>query len=94
MKNECKLGGHGPRFMPATPIFQKHCFFKNGLKMLTKVENFNFFFAFLVKIFIGHFNGTFSNSLEIEGNVRAVKFHSNRTVIKKQPEYGFECPYL
>ena len=29
------------------------------------------------------FFDTFSSSLEIEGNVRAVKFHSNRTVDKE-----------
>ena len=39
------------------PIFQKHCFFKNGPKNLAKVENFNFFFCILSKHFIGLFNG-------------------------------------
>ena len=74
MKNECKMGGHGPRFKPAMPIFQKHCFFKNGPKTLTKVENAD----------------TFSSSLEIEENVRAVKFHSNRSCIQIECiQFGF-----
>ncbi len=86
MKNECKMGGHGPSFMPATPIFQKHCFLKNCPKMVTKVENFKLFLCILGKDFIGHFQWytvcfDTSSSLEIDGNVRVVKLHSNRTVL-------------
>ena len=50
VKNENKMGGHGPYFMPSTPIFLKHQFSENGPKNLTKVENFKFFSAFLVTI--------------------------------------------
>ena len=39
------------------PIFQKHCFFKNGPKNVTKVEKFNFFVCVLSNHFIGLFNG-------------------------------------
>ena len=49
VKNENKMGGLGPRFMPATPIFLKHQFSKNGPKNLTKVENFKFLLFLLYR---------------------------------------------
>ena len=49
-KMNIKCLGMTPHLMPATPIFEKHYFFKNGPKNVTKVENLKFFFAFLVSI--------------------------------------------
>ena len=54
MKSEYTMIGHGPYFMPATLIFQKHCFFKKGPKKLTKISNF---VCTLGSHFIGLFNG-------------------------------------
>ena len=49
-ENEAILDGHGNCLMPATPIFQKHCFFKKCPKNLTNFGKFKIFFAFLVAI--------------------------------------------
>ena len=35
-----KIEGHGTSFMPAAPIFQKHCFFKKCPKNLTNFGKF------------------------------------------------------
>ena len=56
MENEYKVFGHEPPFDSATPIFEKHYFFKNGPKNVTKVENLNFFFCILGINFIGLFD--------------------------------------
>ena len=53
MKNSLEMGGHSTRFVPTTPISQKHYFFKNGLENLINIENFKIFFC----IFIGLFDG-------------------------------------
>ena len=49
-ENEAILNGHGNCLMPATPIFQKHCFFKKCPKNLTNFgkfeKNFGFFLQF------------------------------------------------
>ena len=55
-KMNIKCLGMTPHLMPATPIFEKHYFFKNGPKGVTKVENLNFFCIFDTH-FIGFFNG-------------------------------------
>ena len=46
------MGGHGPHMMPAPSIFQKHSFFRNDPKNLTKVENFKKKFCILGNHFI------------------------------------------
>ena len=56
MKNECKISGHGPRFMPATPIFQKHNFFKNVPTVENLKKNF---------IFDNHLIGLLSGILNV-----------------------------
>ena len=53
MINQYKIGGHGPHMMPAPSIFQKHSFFRNDPKNLTKVENFKKKFYILGNYFIG-----------------------------------------
>ena len=56
-ENEAILDGHGNCLMPATPIFQKHCFFKKCPKNLTNFGKFekNFVLSFwnFIGIFIG-----------------------------------------
>ena len=42
-KMNIKCLGMTPHLMPATPIFEKHCFFKNGPENVAKVENLKFF---------------------------------------------------
>ena len=56
-ENEAILDGHGNCLMPATPIFQKHCFFKKCPKNLTNFGKFKIFFAISFCNFIGLFNG-------------------------------------
>ena len=56
-ENEPFLNGRGNCLMPATPIFQKPCFFKNALKILQLLENSNIFFCISCCNFIGLFNG-------------------------------------
>ena len=56
-ENEPILDGRGNRLMPATPIFQKHCFFKKCPKNLTNFEKFQIFFCISCCNFIGLFNG-------------------------------------
>ena len=54
-KMNIKCLGMTPHLMPATPIFEKHYFFKNGPKNVTKVENLNFFCILGIN-FIGLFD--------------------------------------
>ena len=49
-QNEAIWDGKGNYLMPATPIFQKHCFFKKCPKNLTNFGKFKIFFAFLIAI--------------------------------------------
>ena len=44
LENEANLDGRGNCFMPAMPIFQKHCFFKKWPKNLTNFGKFKTFF--------------------------------------------------
>ena len=44
-ENETILDGRGNCLMPATPIFQKHCFFKKCPKNLTNFGKFKIFFC-------------------------------------------------
>ena len=51
-ENEPILDGRGNRLMPATPIFQKHCFFKKCPKNLTNFGKFKIFFLhFLLQFY-------------------------------------------
>ena len=51
-ENEAILDGHGNCLMPATPIFQKHCFFKKCPKNLTNFGKFKkFFLHFLLQFY-------------------------------------------
>ena len=51
-ENEGILDGHGNCLMPATPIFQKHCFFKKCPKNLTNFGKFQIFFLhFLLQFY-------------------------------------------
>ena len=52
-ENEAILDGHGNCLMPATPIFQKHCFFKKCPKNLTNFGKFKTFFFISGCNFIG-----------------------------------------
>ena len=56
-ENEAILDGHGNCLMPATPIFQKHCFFKKCPKNLTNFGKFENLFGISFCNFIGLFNG-------------------------------------
>ena len=56
-ENEAILDGRGNCLMPATPIFQKHCFFKKCPKNLTNFGKFKKFFCISFCNFIGLFNG-------------------------------------
>ena len=49
--------GHGNCLMPAMPIFQKHCFFKNCPKNLTNFGKFKIFFCISCCNIIGLSNG-------------------------------------
>ena len=50
-ENETILDGRGNCLMPATPIFQKHCFFKKSPKNLTNFRKFKFFLHFLLQFY-------------------------------------------
>ena len=50
-ENEAILDGHGKCLMPATPIFQKHYFFKKCPKNLTNFSKFKFFLYFLLQFY-------------------------------------------
>ncbi len=50
------LDGCGNRLMPATPIFQKHCFFKKCPKNVKNFGKFKIFFCISGFNFIGLFN--------------------------------------
>ena len=52
-ENEAILDGHGNCLMPATPIFQKHCFFKKCPKNLTYFGKLKIFFRISCCNFIG-----------------------------------------
>ena len=54
-ENEAILDGHGNCLMPATPIFQKHCFFKKCPKNLTNFGKFQIFFLHLLLQFYSAF---------------------------------------
>ena len=54
------MGGHGPHMIPAPPIFQKHHFFKNDPKNLTKDENFK-----KICILSNHFIGLLYDILHV-----------------------------
>ena len=56
-ENEAILDGHGNCLMPATPIFQKHCFFKKCPKNLINFGKFEKNFGISFCNFIGLFNG-------------------------------------
>ena len=56
-KMNIKCLGITPHLMPATPIFEKHYFFKNGPKKVTKVENFKKIFCLFGNRFIGFLYG-------------------------------------
>ena len=52
-ENEAILDGLDNCLMPATPILQKHCFFKKCPKNVTNFGKFKIFFEFLVSILYG-----------------------------------------
>ena len=55
-KMNIKCLGMTPHLMPPTPIFEKHCFFKNGPKKCNKSWKFEIFFCILGINFIRRFN--------------------------------------
>ena len=50
-ENETILDVRGNYLMPATPIFQKHCFFKKCPKNLTNFGKFKIFLHFLLQFY-------------------------------------------
>ena len=85
IKNGGIVDEHGPRLMPAMPIFQKHCFFKKRPKNQKILKIPRNVFAFLVAFLQGFlwYLVCFHNVIgcrKTEGNVFAVKSHPHTTV--------------